>query len=144
MEENIYLVINAASRIAMQTSRKGTSFVSVKPCNTLGSTLDSVEADVQGVGRLKSSSLFSNAAITSSASFSFCPSFWKRLNGPCEPRRPGMCGLKRCFFSSPSCSDFERCCSPSQTSISIQRQPRRSTFSTDLSDRKCNFVSFFH
>lgn len=46
-----YLWTNAASRMAMQTSRNGTSLVNVYPCNTLGSALVAVVADFQGVGR---------------------------------------------------------------------------------------------
>lgn len=48
---------NAASRIAVHTSRNDTSFVSVWPCNTLGSARVVVDAVVQGVGNVRLVSL---------------------------------------------------------------------------------------
>ena len=52
-----YLVLNAEALIASHTSRKGTSFVNVYPCSTLGSALRAVEAEIHGVGILDIGSL---------------------------------------------------------------------------------------
>ena len=64
--------------MAIQTSRKGTSFVSVYPCSTLGSALVAVEAEVHGVGMLNKSLAFDVVEVEGSSSLRRC------LNGPWE------------------------------------------------------------
>lgn len=105
--EVIYLVTKAASRMAVQTSRNETSFVSVYPCNTLGSARLTVDGVVHGTGKLSSPS------------------------GSIEVEVLAKAGLDAFFFlreveSSDSEEDNDLA-SPSQTSISMQRHPRRRT-----------------
>ena len=50
------LFTKAASMIAEQTLRKGTSLVKVYPCRTRGSACISVEVEVHGVGICRGSS----------------------------------------------------------------------------------------
>ena len=127
-----HLFSNAASRIVAHTSRNETSLVSVCPCNTLGSARMVVDAVVQGVGNVRllpSSSEFVSIVGTADSSSASC------FLDECDR---WMCGRNLCFFSSPSPS-FESLCfcdfgsSPSQTSISMQRQLRRRTFSYTIS-----------
>lgn len=108
----------AASRIATQTSRNNTSLVNVYPCSTLGSALAAVEADCHGVGRLSVSppALFPTGVSFSDSGFSR----WGDSDR----------GKYLCFFSFAfsSASEGDDLASPSQTSISIQRQSRSRTY----------------
>ena len=54
-----HLMTNALFLIVIQTSLKGTSFVSVYPCSTLGSALVMVDAEVHGVGMSSDSFVWS-------------------------------------------------------------------------------------
>lgn len=106
--EVIYLVTKAASRMAVQTSRNETSFVSVYPCNTLGSARLTVDGVVHGTGKLSSPS------------------------GSIEVEVLAKAGLDAFFFlrklESSDSEEEDDLASPSQTSISMQRHPRRRTF----------------
>ncbi len=114
-----YLVTNAFSLIAMQTSLNETSFVSVYPCKTLGSALVAVDAEVHGFGISSDSDLFSFCSCSSSASSTFeCLNLSRAL---CT------CDLIPCGF--PPSDSISLLGSPSQTSISMQRQPRRRALS---------------
>ncbi len=131
-----YLFTNAASRIAAHTSRNETSFVNVCPCNTLGSARMVVDAVVQGVGneRLLSPSVVVDLVGTGDSTSDSC--FFE-----CDR---WICGRNLCFFSSLASSldslfDFGG--SPSQTSISMQRQLRSRTFLTSSAFHDCKFLS---
>ena len=113
-----YLVTKALCLIAMQTSRKDTSLVIVYPCKTRGSFCDAVDIDLHGVGKLKDSSCEIVTGPGDSSLF--------RCFGRCEENDEGRYCLNLCVSSSPSLVDVLG--SPSQTSISMQRHPRRRTF----------------
>lgn len=91
--------------MALQTSRNETSFVRVYPCNTLGSARLAVDGVVHGIGK------------DSDPSGSF-----QALD------KAGLDAFL--FFRAVESSDSEEeddLASPSQTSISMQRHPRRRT-----------------
>lgn len=93
--------------MAVQTSRNDTSFVSVCPCNTLGSARLAVDDVVHGTGRDSDPS------------------------GSVEAETLVNAGLDALFFfrvvESSDSEEEEDLASPSQTSISMQRHPRRRT-----------------
>lgn len=105
--EVIYLVTKAASRMAVQTSRNEISFVSVYPCNTLGSARLTVDDVVHGTGKHSSPS------------------------GSIEVELLAKAGLDAFFFlrevESSDSEEEDDLASPSQTSISMQRHPRSRT-----------------
>ena len=120
MEILFYLVTNAFSLIAMQTSLKETSVVSVYPCKTLGSALVIVDAEVHGFGMSSDSVLASSSCVSNASSTFEC------LN---LSRAFCMCDLIPCDFPSSGPASRLVFGSPSQTSISMQRQPRRRALS---------------
>lgn len=93
--------------MAVQTSRNETSFVSVYPCNTLGSARLAVDDVVHGIGKDRGPL------------------------GSVEVEVLVNAGLDPFFiFRAVKSSDSEEeddLASPSQTSISMQRHPRRRT-----------------
>lgn len=105
--EVIYLVTKAVSRMAVQTSRNETSFVSVYPCNTLGSARLTLDDVVHGIGKDSSPSGSIEVGVLAKADLDAF--FFLRE------------------FESSDSEDEEDLASPSQTSISMQRQPRRRT-----------------
>lgn len=86
------LVTNAASRMAIHTSRNGTSLVNVYPCSTRGSALIAVEADVHGVGKVSVSPV--GGGGTGEVSLFL-------RSRECGDKLEGMCGRKRWCLSSP-------------------------------------------
>lgn len=105
--ELIYLVTKAVSRMAVQTSRNETSFVSVYPCNTLGSARLTLDDVVHGTGKDS------------------------RPSGSIEVEVLAEADLDAFFFlrefESSDSEDEDDLASPSQTSISMQRHPRKRT-----------------
>lgn len=106
-KQGIYLVTKAASPMALQTSRNETSFVRVYPCNTLGSARLAVDGVVHGTGKDSDPS------------------------GSVEVQALLEAGLYAFFFfraiESSDSEEEDDLASPSQTSISMQRHPRRRT-----------------
>lgn len=93
--------------MALQTSRNETSFVRVYPCNTLGSARLAVDDVVHGTGR--------DSEPSGSVTF----------------HALDKAGLDVFFFlraiESSDSEEDDDLASPSQTSISMQRHPRRRT-----------------
>lgn len=93
--------------MATQTSRNETSFVSVYPCNTLGSARLAVDDIDQGTGKDSDPS------------------------GSVDVEALVKVGLDALFFfradESSDSEEEDDLASPSQTSISMQRHPRRRT-----------------
>lgn len=103
--------------MAAQTSRKDTSFVKVYPCSTLGSALLSGVCDFQGSGKVP-------ALLPVKGAISCTECFERRGD------KERILSRNLCFFSSFGLLPVSKVLdlgSPSQTSISIQRHPRRRT-----------------
>ena len=98
--------------MALQTSRNETSFVRVYPCNTLGSARLAVDGVVHGTGRDSDPS------------------------GSVKFHALDKAGLDAFFFframESSDSEEEDDLASPSQTSISMQRHPRRRTLCARL------------